>query len=71
MRRLAACSLILLVFAGCAGNKTALCTARLQPDEMALLCKHCNCYMPADVDPESKCTVCNCGYRAGKCYRGR
>ncbi len=63
--------LLVVTAAGCAGSKTALRIARAHPDEMALLCKHCNCYMPADVDLESKCTVCNCGYRAGKCYRGR
>ncbi len=67
----AAWLLILMALAGCASNEALVRTARAHPDEMALLCKHCNCYMPADVDPDRKCTVCNCGYRAGKCYRGR
>ena len=67
----AAWLLLLLALAGCARGHTALlCIARANPNEMALLCKHCNCYMPADVDPNSTCAVCNCGYRAGKCYRG-
>ncbi len=70
MKRAACLFLLMIAAAGCARNAT-LCIARARPDEMALLCKHCNCTMPADVDPDSKCTVCNCGYRAGKCYRGR
>jgi len=66
----AALALALLALAGCARDP-AVRTARLHPDEMVLLCKHCNCYMPADVDPESKCTVCNCGYKAARCVRGK
>jgi len=31
------------------------------------LCVHCNCLMPAGTDPESTCTVCNCGKRARQC----
>ena len=69
--RAVAFTLTVLLLAGCASGKAELRTARARPDEMALLCKHCNCYMPADVDPESNCTVCNCGYTAGRCVRGR
>ena len=67
----AAWLLALLALAGCASGKAQMRTALAHPDEMALLCKHCNCYMPADVDPGSKCTVCNCGYTAGRCVRGK
>ena len=64
--------LALLSLAGCGHGHTALLrTARANPNEMAILCKHCNCYMPADVDPGSKCKVCNCGYTAAKCVRGK
>ena len=59
-----------LLLTGCA-HGTLVRTARAGVEQMAVLCKHCNCYMPADVDPGSNCRVCNCGYRAGKCYRGR
>ena len=66
----AALALILLSAAGCA-SPTPIRIARAGVEQMAVLCKHCNCYMPADVDPESKCTVCNCGYSAARCVRGK
>ena len=59
-----------LLASGCAGNK-ALMIADVRSEEMSLLCKHCNCYMPTDVDPDSKCTVCDCGYKAARCIRGK
>ena len=37
----------------------------------AYLCKHCNCYMPADVDQGAMCPVCKCGYPAHACHRER
>ena len=65
-----ALSLCLLSAAGCA-RAPQVRTARAGVEQMAVLCKHCNCYMPADVDPESKCAVCECGYTAAKCVRGK
>ncbi len=34
------------------------------------LCKHCNCFMPANVDPGATCPVCRCGHVAHECHRG-
>jgi len=31
------------------------------------LCVHCNCVMPAGIDPESICPVCKCGKKALEC----
>ncbi len=31
------------------------------------LCVHCNCLMPAGIDPEAICPVCNCGKKAKEC----
>ena len=70
MRRTAALFLLLVAAAGCA-HDAPVRTARAGIEQMAVLCKHCNCTMPADVDPESKCAVCNCGYNAARCVRGR
>ena len=33
------------------------------------MCKHCNCLMPAHIDPEAKCPVCDCGRKAHACVR--
>ena len=30
-------------------------------------CRHCNCLMPADVDPASRCAACHCGRPAYQC----
>jgi len=59
--------LVLFLVAGCAG--TAHTHARLTrvPE---VLCKHCNCLMPANLDPESLCPVCNCGMKVHQCIRG-
>ena len=70
MKRAAGLFLLLLAAAGCARTPPVR-TARAGVEQMAVLCKHCNCYMPADVDPDSKCTVCNCGYTAARCIRGK
>ena len=71
MKKLAVFLLPLALLCGCARNPAAVRTALAREDSMALLCKHCNCYMPADVDPESACKVCNCGYKAARCIRGK
>ena len=63
-------SLCVLSAAGCARTPPVR-IARADVEQMAALCKHCNCYMPAAVDPESQCAVCNCGYTAARCVRGR
>ena len=33
------------------------------------LCTHCNCLMPAGIDPNAMCPVCNCGKKAHECVR--
>lgn len=37
-----------------------------------VVCKHCNCYMPAPTPAtaDAPCTVCNCRYPASHCERG-
>ena len=63
----------LLLLAGCAtpGGPAAgapgLCALVSLPEGM---CKHCNCLMPAGLDPSAKCPVCTCGRRAHECVRG-
>ena len=71
MKKTAGWMVLLIAAAGCASGQGALRTACARPDEMAILCRHCNCTMPADVDPDSNCAVCNCGYTAGRCVRGK
>ena len=56
-----------LLLAGCARGTERLQVARAE----AQVCKHCNCYMPAGIADDAPCTVCNCGYKAGRCTRGR
>lgn len=56
--------------AGCGGKSFSRQLASLT-EGAALLCKHCNCYMPADADPAAPCTVCNCGYKNAQCIRGK
>ena len=70
MTRAVVLFLLLASAAGCA-HDAPVRTARAGVEQMAVLCKHCNCYMPADVDPESHCRACNCGYKAAKCVRGK
>ena len=57
----------LITGTGCAGT---LHESRLASAGEAM-CKHCNCLMPAGVDPETTCPVCTCGKRAAHCVRGR
>ena len=35
------------------------------------VCKHCNCYMPAQLPEDAPCPVCECGKQAALCFRGR
>ncbi len=58
---------MLLVSAGCAGT---LHQSRLASAGEAM-CKHCNCLMPAGIDPDTTCPVCKCGLAARQCVRGR
>ena len=62
------CALSLLLFTGgCAdlSQTTRLASAN------ETMCKHCNCLMPAGVDPDATCPVCSCGRSAHQCVRGR
>ena len=59
---------LLLLLTGCArvlSSSTRVATAA------AYLCKHCNCFMPADVDQDKVCPVCDCGYLSHACRRGK
>ena len=55
-----------MVMSGCAGASQSVRMARASE----VVCKHCNCLMPAGTDPESTCTVCQCGFKAHRCVRG-
>ena len=59
---------MLLWLSGCAHLQAP--AARLAKSS-EYLCKHCNCFMPADVDEQAICPVCDCGYPAHACRRGR
>ena len=56
--------LLACVIAGCAHAPSRVASAA------AYLCKHCNCFMPADADMNKTCPVCRCGYPAHACRRG-
>ncbi len=57
----------ILFLVGCAGS-----TAQTRLASTAeVMCRHCNCLMPAGVDPEAICPVCKCGRKAHQCVRGR
>lgn len=58
--------LLLLAIGGCGTTRPTHLVSL--PEEM---CKHCNCLMPAGVDPEALCPVCNCKKQAHQCVRGR
>jgi hypothetical protein len=58
--------LVVLSLTGCAG---AWKQARMARGES--MCVHCNCLMPAGIDPEAMCPVCKCGKRARECVRGQ
>ena len=55
--------------AGCShGAYTGVSLSK--PGVGLVMCKHCNCTMPADLDPESACPVCHCRYKVKACHRG-
>ena len=64
-RGAAAGLLIVLALSGCAHR-----AARFAALTNVVVCKHCNCLMPADADPDSECAVCNCHRRAQDCALG-
>ncbi len=55
-----------LVLAGCAGPAGGLRTTW----DIGGMCKHCNCVMPAGIDPGAMCPVCDCGFISLHCLRG-
>ncbi len=57
----------LAALSGCATPSSSSRLAGL-PEAM---CKHCNCLMPAGLDPNGMCPVCDCGRRNHHCVRGR
>ena len=57
--------LALAALVGCAGPSAARLSSNAE-----YMCRHCNCVMPAGVDPEAMCPVCNCGLKARECRRG-
>lgn len=60
---------LLALMAGCA---TAPRGVRLASAGMPeAMCRHCNCLMPAGIDPDALCPVCECGRKAHECVRGR
>ena len=61
---------ILLMVVGLAGCASGASTLRLARED-GVVCKHCNCYMPAGLARDAACPVCDCGYVAGACHRGR
>ena len=58
---------VLLLASGCVATSATRRVASL-PEAG---CKHCNCLMPAGVDPQATCPVCHCGRRTHQCVRGR
>jgi len=58
---------LVLTLSGCSGS---FLQARLARGG-EVLCKHCNCLMPADLEPGTMCPVCNCQHTARQCVRGR
>lgn len=65
-RRRIALSLLMLILGGCA-HTTSVTRLSALPE---VLCKHCNCLMPAGLDPQTTCPVCECGRRTHRCVRG-
>ena len=63
--------LLLAACSGCASTPGFLQLARSQNRGQEIMCKHCNCLMPANLEAEVICPVCDCGYHANACERGR
>ena len=53
------------LLSGCASTSSAAARPAL------VMCKHCNCTMPASLDPGQMCPVCNCKFQVHDCIRGR
>ena len=49
------------------------CAATTRTTQLAGLpesvCRHCNCLMPAGLDLQAKCSVCDCGKQNHACVR--
>ena len=54
---------LLLLSSGCAARPHSLHRFAMQEH----LCVHCNCLMPAGIEPDAICPVCNCGKKAKDC----
>ena len=65
----AAWPLVLLV-AACSGCASAPASVRFAKG-LEVMCKHCNCLMPAGDEPGAMCPICDCGYTVHECERGR
>lgn len=53
-----------LLSGGCAASTGLLAK------QAGFMCQHCNCVMPAGIDEQVICPVCDCGYQAHQCRRG-
>ncbi len=78
MRRLGYLAVMCLLMAGsgCARPFEAGRTRAKQPgmchlaSSAQVVCKHCNCLMPADLNPAADCPACNCHRQVHQCHRG-
>lgn len=66
--------IVMVAAVGCAGGgsqTTRLASATTCPRAPMgeTMCKHCNCLMPAGVDPDAMCPVCHCKRHAIECRR--
>jgi len=59
--------LLAIVLSGCMTTAAPRYARVASLKDVAGLCKHCRCYMPRHVDPESPCTVCHCKLKAHQC----
>ncbi len=70
-------ALVLLLSAGCATSGPLQRLARHDPGSCPLspggllevACRHCNCLMPAGLDPAAACPVCRCHRMVHDCVR--
>ena len=58
-----------LLLAGCV--RLSPTPVQMAKEGQRYLCKHCNCFMPADADLNTICTACDCGYVGYQCIRGK
>ena len=54
---------LLLLGTGCAAHTQGMHQFAM----LEHLCVHCNCLMPAGIEPDAICPVCNCGKKAKEC----